>query len=387
MTYSGSGGGRGTISHYWYSFSGGFSGTIVRNGLAEAITGGTSQVIGPLTTQIGSGTATVSGGRTGAIPVYTPFYFTNGSQVLRSSDLAGTDLTAFGSTGTGVNQFYGAAGLALDSSRRIYVADTINDRIVRIDNMAGKNWTAIGSSGAAAGQFSGPNSVALDSLGRIYVADTRNNRIVRFDDMSGTNWVAFGAAGSGVGQFQAPSAVAVDRAGHIYVADTANSRIVRMDDMAGTNWTALTQSPVIGIYIYLIQSPVGVALDSIGRIYIGESTTAGSEVIRVDDMTGANWTSVVTGNNLTALSVDSSGNVFASGTTVAAMAGVGYFTTFSNRFGPTSEIVMIPVPSPVPPAIRLSAKALAFPSENTGVPSGSKAVTITNFGGSPLVFT
>ncbi len=109
VTYSGSGGGRGNPSKYWYQFSGNFTGVITTNGVSEAINGGSNQVIGPLSGQIGSGSAPVSYGTTGAIPVYTPFYLTTGSQVLRSSDLLGTDLVAYGKTGTGLHEFYGAA--------------------------------------------------------------------------------------------------------------------------------------------------------------------------------------------------------------------------------------------------------------------------------------
>ena len=40
--------------------------------------------------------------------------------------------------------------------------------------------------------------------------------------------------------------------------------------MTGTNWTTLTQSPVIGIYIYSFSSPAHVAIDPAGRIEVGD---------------------------------------------------------------------------------------------------------------------
>ena len=144
--------------------------------------------------------------------------------------------------------------------------------------------------------------------------DTGNNRLVRVDDLNGTNWTTFSGLGSGVGELaQYVAAVAFDASGRIYVADVGNKRIVRMDDMNGTNWTTLAQSPVIGIYIYTFGSPVGVAVDRAGKIYVADAALP--SVVRVDDMTGANWTSIGLGSSATPhrIAVDSSGMVLVGG--------------------------------------------------------------------------
>ena len=47
--------------------------------------------------------------------------------------LKGELLGRFGSTGSGPNQFGTPWGLAVDSSRRIWVADTRNHRLVAVD--------------------------------------------------------------------------------------------------------------------------------------------------------------------------------------------------------------------------------------------------------------
>ena len=112
--------------------------------------------------------------------------------------------------------------------------------------------------------------------------------------------------GSGTDQLIGAQGVAVDSSDRIYIADTGNRRLVRIDDMAGTNWTTLTQSPVIGIYIYTFGSPAHVAIDSTGRIEVGD----GNNVIRVDDMTGANWVSTNIGSAVQGLSVDTTGTTF-----------------------------------------------------------------------------
>ena len=191
-----------------------------------------------------------------------------------------------------------------------------------------------------------------------------------------------------MGQFEGAESLAVDASSHIYIADTSNSRIVRMDDMTGTNWTTLTQSPNINGYIYLISGPIGVALDPAGHIYIAQGFNANTEIVRVNDMTGAGWLAVGAGGiTMTGLSADSSGNVFASGTNIVAIEGFGYAGTTSTLVWNTSGIAMVQLPSPVPPAVRVAPKSLTYANQNTGTSSLAQTVTITNFGGSPLLFS
>src|SRR6266852_1743060 len=382
-----SGGGRGSRYSCAYSFTGHISGTLTVNGVAQAINGVTNQVFG-------TGGAAARG--TSAYnSAYTPFYFSNSGQILRSDDLDGTNLISYGTQGSDVGQFYGAYGIALDSAGRIYVADTYNSRVVRIDDMNGTNWTSFGTSGSAVGQFMNPSGISIDSAGRIYVMDTGNNQLVRMDDMNGTNWTAMNGIGSGVGQFaQYVAPVAFDASGRIYVADAGNKQIVRMDDMNGTNWTTLTQSPVINSYIYSLQSPIGVAVDAAGKIYIADAEYYQPAVIRVDDMMGANWTSIYLGANSTPqnIAVDSSGMVLVGGggaRIVDNMMGVlTSSSALTQYYGPYYVFGATPLslPSPRPSAIRFSPATLDFANQDIGT-SNSQPVTITNFGGGPLNLT
>jgi len=65
------------------------------------------------------------------------------------------------------------------------------------------------------------------------------------------------------------------------------------------------------------RSPVAVTLDSAGRIYVADNEYFAGALVRVDDMTGANWTSIYFGPKGTAgpnsIAVDRNGTVFAGG--------------------------------------------------------------------------
>jgi streptogramin lyase len=388
-----SGGGKGGHVTCGYTFTGYFSGTLTVNSSTEAIIGTTYQTFG-------TGGAAAQG-TTAYNSAYAPFYYSDSEQILRSDDLLGTNQITYGTQGGGVGQFYGAYGIALDAAGKIYVADTYNCRIVRIDNMKGTNWTSYGGTcGSGQGQFSDPSGIALDSAGRIYVMDTGNSRIVRIDDLNGTNWISYGAVGSGAGQFaQYLTSLAVDSSGRIYVADTGNVRIVRMDDMSGTNWTTLTQSQPINGATYSFSSPVAVALDSAGKIYVADNEYFAGALVRVDDMTGANWTSIYFGPKGTAgpnsIAVDPNGTVFAGGGVggsvklVDSMVGV---LNSSATISPAGSyyvfgITPIPQPRPLPAAMTFSPVALSFANQNINTSSAPRPVNITNFGGSPLALS
>jgi sugar lactone lactonase YvrE len=386
---SAAGGGKGGNVKYYYTFNGNFRGIQTVNGIAAAILGETTVAINPLSSQIGSGSATACCAAAGINSAYSPVYITDysNSQLVRSDDLLGTNKRLLGSTGTGTKQFYGPHGVTVDSSGRIYVVDTFNCRVVRMDNITGANWTTLGSCGSGNRQFSDASDIALDASGRIYVADTGNNRIIRSDDMLGTNWISFGTAGARTNQLSGVLGVAVDAGGKIYIADTGNKRLVRVDDMAGTNWTVLTQSPNINGYIYSFGAPSHVTLDPAGRVVVGD----GTNVIRVDDITGANWAGFNVGTAVEGISVDAGGTTFVAGTTSSGGAGLVMFDDVttgagfnsSNLVAMTGGIYAIPVPAPVP-AVTLAPSLLTFGNQNTGTVTAPQNIVLTNFGTAPL---
>jgi DNA-binding beta-propeller fold protein YncE len=191
-----------------------------------------------------------------------------------------------------VNKFAGS-WICIDAAGRIYFTYDGEHRIVRVDDMSGANRVELGTAGSGQGQFHYPAGIAVDAAGRIYVADFDNFRVVRIDDMQGSNWITFGSYGSGRGQLINPCGICLDQKQRIYIADQGNDRIVRIDDMQGTNWTSIgsfgtADEPGV------LYAPTGICVDRAGKIYVTQCSS-NHRVVRMDDMTGANWTSFGSG--------------------------------------------------------------------------------------------
>jgi hypothetical protein len=135
----------------------------------------------------------------------------------------GTLQFSFNGTLGGGDLFDRPKGVAVDSSDKIYVADSFNDQ-VQIFNSAGSFLSKFGSFGSGDGQFNLPIGIAVGSNGVIYVADEGNDRIQLFDS-SGNFLAEIGSSGSGEGEFGQLRDVAADTSGKFYVADDGNDRI------------------------------------------------------------------------------------------------------------------------------------------------------------------
>ena len=125
-------------------------------------------------------------------------------------------------------------GIALDTSGRIYIADTGGNRILRyiydtengwiLDTYYFGNSGVVGSYGSDEGYFDGPWGIAVDGSGYIYVTDKGNDRIQVFDSY-GNFARKFGQSGSGNGQLAGPSGLYLLGASKVFVAEAANHRI------------------------------------------------------------------------------------------------------------------------------------------------------------------
>jgi len=212
---------------------------------------------------------------------------------IRRVDPSGT-ITTFAGTG-----LYLPHGVAVDGSGSLFIADFGNQRIRRVDR-SGTITTVAGTgergfSGdqgpALAAQLQRPAGVAVDTTGNIFIADSGNHRIRRVDrsgtitTVAGTGEPGFsGDHGPAVAvQLQRPEGVVVDGAGNLFIADSRNNRIRRVDS-SGT----LTTIAGTGEYGFSgdggpaaearLASPGGLAVDGAGNLLIAD---VGNRRIRI----------------------------------------------------------------------------------------------------------
>jgi len=203
----------------------------------------------------------------------------------------GTVSTLAGSTqgfsdGAGSSaKFFRPAGVAVDSAGTVYVADTNNHRIRKVlsngtvSTLAGSGVAGFADGVGAAAQFSSPNGVIVNSAGTVYVADTFNHRIRKIlpdgtvSTLAGSGTAGFADGAGATAKFKYPEGVAVDSAGTVYVADTQNHRIRKIlpdgtvSTLAGSGTVGFADGPGA---IARFWSPMGVAVDSAGTVYVGD---------------------------------------------------------------------------------------------------------------------
>ena len=183
--------------------------------------------------------------------------------------------------GVGTNvRFYGPAGVALNSSGHVIVADADNYaiRIVAPDGtvttLAGNDTSGFTDGTGMNAQFNGPSGVAVNSSGHVFVADTVNSAIRVIAPGGIVTMLAGGTRGfaDGIGtsaKFQFPYGLAVHSSGYVYVADTFNHaiRVIApggiVTTLAGNGTSGFTDG--IGTNAQF-NSPYGVAVDSSGNV-------------------------------------------------------------------------------------------------------------------------
>ncbi len=165
----------------------------------------------------------------------------------------GSYLQSFGTEGSGNGQFKGPLNIAF-SGANVYVTDYGNNRVQEF-SAAGKYEGTIGKEGKETGQFINPRGIGVEpSTGNLYVTDAGNNRVQEFT-ASGTFVTTFGTAGSEPGQLSAPTDAAVSASGGIYVTDYNNSRVEEWS--RSTWWPTSAKGPLSSETTYTYQSVLG----------------------------------------------------------------------------------------------------------------------------------
>ena len=224
---------------------------------------------------------------------------------VRVSILAGSDSQGLVDGPGRSARFTLPAGVALDGSGNVIVADRANHAIRTIapdgvvTTIAGDGQEGSRDGPCVEARFASPTAVAVDMDGAIYVADTGGHRIRRVDpDECSVTTVAGGASsshGEGSGgfrdgpaaeaEFSDPSGLVFDDDGSLFIADTRNNLIRRLSadgevtTVAGPPEQASGRSFNLGTRDgpaaeALFSSPRGIAVGADGNVFFTESNNA-----------------------------------------------------------------------------------------------------------------
>lgn len=140
-------------------------------------------------------------------------------------------------------------------------SDFANGQAAR--NVLGQsNFSSITSSGNANG-LNSPTGVGVDTSDRLYVADTNNNRVIVY---ASTATTANGATGTSIPNLSLPYGVAVSpNSGEIWVAASGAGQVYRFPD-----FSQLVSNPAPTATLNS-QGPIGIALDNFDNIIVAEA--------------------------------------------------------------------------------------------------------------------
>ena len=222
-------------------------------------------------------------------------------------------------------------GLALDSSgNNLYIADTFLNSVRLVDmtttlihTVAGNgNGGFLGDGGPPLqAELSAPAGVALDSSNDIYVADFGNKRIRKVTGSTITTvaGTSIGDGGPATAAFlNFPEGVAVDSANNLVVADFGNSEA-----------REFTLGGAIAAFGQLNGTPIGVAADASGNFFVTDNEPLVLEISK------AGVTSIIAGDSQPGYSGDkgpATSAMISSPTGVAVDTSDNvYFTDYSNH--------------------------------------------------------
>lgn len=257
-------------------------------------------------------------------------------------------------------------GVTLDGSGDLYVADRGNDRIQEVVASAGSQWgqsmsandvyTVVGVTGnegfsgdgglASQAELSQPDGVAVDTGGNVFVTDTGNNRVreavavapgigastigdlvtVAGNGSTGTNGVTGQATEA---ELDYPHNAVTDSSGNVYFSNQNSNTVYELAAVDHTQWgTTMTAGDVYLIAGQVsgssgsggdngaatsayLSAPAGLALDSLGDLYIADGGNN-----RVQEIAATNhtqWGIAMTANDIYTVAGSPGGSSGASG--------------------------------------------------------------------------
>ncbi len=305
------------------------------------------------------------------------FVSQSGVHVVRRISASGTITTVAGN-GTGAfsgdggpatsASLFRPAGIKVDSTGSLYIADSQNHRIRRvsqgvISTVAGNGTPRFSGDGgpATSASINGPSDVAFDAANNLYITDGSNGR-VRVVNAAGNISTAAGGGGlltdGAAGQAFLPGlgGIAFDNNGGIVMALNSARQVRRLNIIARTIATLAGVLPVAGFGDNVaattvpLLDPFGVLVDAAGNVYFSDqadnrvrkvaptgiiSTVAGTGIFGATGDTGVATNAQV--GTPRGLALDAAGNLYIAsggGAAIRRVAPTGTITTYAGGNGP-----------------------------------------------------
>jgi DNA-binding beta-propeller fold protein YncE len=201
---------------------------------------------------------------------------------------------------TGLN---GPVAVALDVVRNVFVADANNTQVLWADtprSAATPPWQATATN-QWAGPFSGlqaPRGVGIDN-GGYYVVDSGNNRVLNWDTGMNAPLV------EGFTGLNNPDGVAVNSSPFVWVVDTGNNRVLRLESKSSKAQDVLAFTG--------LNNPHGIAVSSSNIVFVTDSGNNRVVKLTTDSSTKATTQTILPFaglNNPTGIAVDGNGNLY-----------------------------------------------------------------------------
>jgi sugar lactone lactonase YvrE len=316
------------------------------------------------------------------------------SAPLTVTTFAGTADVRQNTDGTGTAaRFYAPAGLVIDGSGNLIVADTCNNifrkvtagavvtlyaaapydpinlpnNVGAVDGAGTDARIHIGDSQSRDGSKFGPPTyttigsmtLGIDAAGNVYFADTLNDTIRKITPAGVISTIAGSAGNQGStdgngtdARFDTPGGVAVDSAGNIYVADSGNDTVRKISPagvvstLAGTAKSSGSSDGTGAAAQFA--NPSGIAVDSSGNVYVADTAnhtirkiTSSGVVTTFAGSAGHSGTADGAGtqarfNSPAAVAVDSSSNVYVADTenhAIRKISPAGTVATIAGSIG------------------------------------------------------
>ena len=263
------------------------------------------------------GEQTLTGNGLGSLGVLTPATITtvagNGQWLYTGDGGAATNAPIFL-----------PAGVAVDPSGNVYIADSENNRvrlvtfstgiITTVAGIGSPSSASDGGLGVSAG-VSDPGALLLDGAGDLYIADSSNHAIRKLSLTTGRLTTVAGQLNqqgySGDGgpatsaTLNTPEGLALDPSGNLYIADTKNHVIRKVDldtglisTYAGVGAPGYAGDGGLAVTAKL-NAPWGIATDPLGNLFIADLNNN-----RVRQVSTIGLISTVVGTGTTELAMD-----------------------------------------------------------------------------------